>query len=97
MASKSNGFVLTKTMQYVERLAELKEQLEELQAQHDRLQTRLRKRLGRTDGVHHAITVWDAEGKAFDHDRARRRLGVADYERCWKPTAYRNSRLIKIR
>jgi hypothetical protein len=90
------AFVMSKEMADVERLGALKEQIAALQREHDKLETRLRKKLGRRIGLTFMLNVFDSTNKTFNYARAKRLLGADTYARCWKENAYRTSRLTKL-
>jgi predicted transcriptional regulator len=90
------AFVMSKEMADVERLGALKEQLAALQVEHDKLETRLRKKLGKRFGIHFVLTVYDSMNKTFNYVKAKRLMGAEAYNKCWTENNYRTSRLTKI-
>lgn len=91
-----SGFALTRNQIDTDRLGALKQQIAALQAEHDKIETRLRKREGTVTGLNFKITVYDSTGKQFNFARAKRLLGAATYDKCWTPTEYRTSRVTEL-
>lgn len=81
----------------IERLAELKLHIATLTAEHNKIEQRLRRKLGRRVGLTHAFTAFEGVAKTFDYVKAKRKLGADVYEKCWKETAYISSRLTTLK
>ena len=97
MATKTKPFALSKETRDIERLGMLKAEIAALTAEHDRIESRLRKTLGRRVALHFAFTAYDTVAKTFNYVRAKRLLGAAVYDKCWKTTEYRSSRLTSLK
>lgn len=97
MVTKSKPFALSKETLDIERLGMLKAEIAALTKEHDRIEERLRRKLGRRIGLHFAFTAYDTVAKTFNYVRAKRLLGAAVYDKCWKTTAYRSSRLTSLK
>lgn len=89
-------FVMSQEMINIDRLGELKEQIADLQLEHDKLEARLRKKLGKRSGLSFVLNVFDSMNKTFNYAKAKRLLGADAYAKCWTENPYRTSRLTKI-
>lgn len=97
MKAARKQFMVTPEMEAIDRLGRLKQEIAELTAEHNKLEKRLRRKLGARTGLLFRITVFDGVAKTFNFAKARRLLGAAVYDKCWTETEYRSSRMTKIR
>lgn len=97
MANKKAAFAITQEMIDVDHLGDLKEKIKELQMEHDKLERKLRRKLGERVGLNYKFVSFDSSNRTFNYDKARRVMGAAAYERCWKENTFRSSRLTKIK
>lgn len=97
MKAARKQFMVTPEMEEIDRLGRLKQEIAELTAEHNRLEKKLRRKLGARTGLLFRITVFDGVAKTFNFAKARRLLGAAVYDKCWTETEYRSSRMTKIR
>jgi len=79
----------------VDRLGALKAEIASLQETHDRLEAKLRGKLGTVEGSNFRICVFDVSGTKFDWTKAKRLLGER-YAKCWQPNDFRSSKLVPI-
>jgi hypothetical protein len=90
--AKTASFKLTRREEDVLHLAQLKRHIEALQAQHDALERRLRRKLGTTSVAGVRFTVFDTTVSHIDHTKLLRLLGDK-YKSCWNSARVRSSRL----
>lgn len=88
-------FVVDQVALDIDRLGDLKAELAALQVEHDKLEKKLRRKLGKRTGFRFALNVFDSMNKTFNYAKAKRLLGAA-YDKCWTENEYRTSRLTKI-
>jgi hypothetical protein len=96
MRAAKKNFMVTPEMEAIDRLGKLKQEIAKLTEEHNKLEKKLRRKLGARSGLLFRITVFDGVAKTFNFAKARRLLGAAVYEKCWTETEYRSSRLTKL-
>lgn len=79
----------------IDRLAEMKSELEDLQLKYDALEEKLRKVPGVFETDTHRLSVFDVQGKKFNWTRAKKLLG-AKYATLWVVNTFRSSKLAEI-
>lgn len=97
MSTAKKPFALSKETMDIERLGMLKAEIAILTAEHDKIESRLRRKLGRRVGLHYAFTAFDGMAKTFNYVRAKRLIGAAEFYKCWKEVGYRSSRLTSLK
>ena len=86
---------LSKVSTDIDRLGTIKEEMSALAAEEKRLETRLRRRMGKREGAEFDISVWEVEQRRLDPNKVSKKLGSIEFAKCFSSLSYVTSRVTR--